>query len=75
MEGDIVLAKTEHGPAKIKKIIGALIEGGEKAVHDFYECSDGEWFDEAPEYLLTSYAAMSIKNAGKYMRFLKYSLI
>jgi hypothetical protein len=74
MEGDVVLAKTEHGPTKIEKIIDALIMGGEKAVHDFYKCSGGEWFDEAPEYLLTSYAVMSIKNVEKTHALLEVSV-
>lgn len=58
-------AVIKHGPTKASEIIDALINGGERAVNDFFEVSGGEWFDEAPEYLLTTYVAMSIKNVDK----------
>ena len=69
-----MLAKTEHGPTKMKEIIDVLLGGGEKAVMDFCELSGGEWFDEAPEYFLTSYAAMSIKNVEKTYALLEVSV-
>lgn len=66
--------ENKYGPTKVGLIINALIKGGERAVRDFFEVSGGEWFDEAPEYLLTSYAAMSIKNANKAYALLEVSV-
>lgn len=42
-----------------------FIRDGEKAVADFYELSGGAWFDEAPEYFLTTYLASSIQKLNK----------
>ena len=47
------------------ELLGCLIRGGEKAVADFSELSGGEWFDEAPEYFLTTYLASSIRKLEK----------
>lgn len=64
----------KHGPTKASEIIEALIKGGEQAVADFFEVSGGECFDEAPEYLLTSYAAMSIKRVDKAYALIEVSV-
>ena len=45
------------GPNSVTNIINAMIRGGEKAVSEFCHMSGGEWFDEAPEYFLTTYVA------------------
>lgn len=47
------------------ELIDCLIRGGEKAVADFAEISGGEWFDEAPEYFLTTYLASSVRKLEK----------
>lgn len=50
------------GPDSGIELINAMIRGGEKAVSDFSHISGGEWFDEAPEYFLTTYVAWSVGN-------------
>ncbi|MCF8150007.1 MAG: hypothetical protein K9K30_01390 [Burkholderiaceae bacterium] len=47
------------------EILDCLIRGGEKAVADFAEISGGDWFDEAPEYFLTTYLASSVRKLEK----------
>jgi hypothetical protein len=49
------------GPVGGNTLIEALINGGEKAARDFAEVSGEEWFDEAPEYVLTTYAGVGLK--------------
>lgn len=44
-------------------LVKGMISGGEEAVTAFSHLSGGEWFDEAPEYFLTSAVAQS---AGRY---------
>lgn len=48
------------GPNSGVDLIDAMIKGGERAVSDFSHISGGEWFDEAPEYFLTTYVAWSV---------------
>jgi len=48
------------GPDSGKDLFNAMIRGGEKAVTAFRSLSGGEWFDEAPEYFLTTHIASSI---------------
>lgn len=49
------------GPISGRRIVEAMIQSGEKAVVDFRRISGGEWFDEAPEYFLTTYVALAVK--------------
>ncbi|WP_374479430.1 hypothetical protein [Zoogloea sp.] len=44
------------------ELVEAMISSGEKAVADFFHISGGEWFDEAPEYFLSTYVARSAGN-------------
>lgn len=62
------------GPDKSDEILNALIRGGEKAVSEFDLISGGEWFDEAPEYFLTSHVAMSIRNFEKTYALMEVSV-
>lgn len=54
-----------NGADKGSEVINTLIRGGEKAVADFAALSGGEWFDEAPEYFLTTYLASSLLRLEK----------
>lgn len=53
------------GPASWNELVDAMIKSGEKAVRDFRLISGGEWFDEAPEYFLSTYIARSVGNYKK----------
>ena len=46
------------------ELVQAMICSGEKAVENFSFISGGEWFDEAPEYFLTTHIARSVGNQG-----------
>lgn len=61
-------------PDKGNDLVDALIKGGEKAVRDFSSISGGEWFDEAPEYFLTTYIASELKNLEKTTALLEVSV-
>lgn len=61
-------------PDRGHDLIDALIRGGEKAVNDFSCISGGEWFDEAPEYFLTTYVATGLKNFEKTNLLLEVSV-
>jgi hypothetical protein len=61
-------------PDKGHDLIDALIKGGEKAVRNFSSISGGEWFDEAPEYFLTTYVASELKNFEKTTALLEVSV-
>ncbi len=50
------------GPKTGLELVKAMIRGGEKAYQDFFRISGGEWFDEAPEYFLTTYVAGAAGN-------------
>jgi hypothetical protein len=52
------------GPISGLELVEAMIRYGEKAVEDFSFISGGEWFDEAPEYFLTTYIARSVGDQG-----------
>ena len=54
-----------NGADKGAELLDCLIRGGEKAVAEFGELSGGDWFDEAPEYFLTTYLASSVKKLEK----------
>jgi hypothetical protein len=54
-----------NGADKGSELLDCLIRGGERAVADFAKLSCGEWFDEAPEYFLTTYLASSLNNLDK----------
>lgn len=51
-----------------------MIHGGEKAVSEFNLISGGEWFDEAPEYFLTTHIASSVKNLNSTKSLLEVSV-
>ncbi len=50
------------GPTRSRKLVEAMIRSGEKAAAHFCQISGGEWFDEAPEYFLSTYVARSAGN-------------
>jgi len=50
------------GPTSAHMLVSAMIKGGEKAVKDFSAISGDEWFGEAPEYVLTTYACGGLRN-------------
>lgn len=54
-----------NGADKGTELFECLIRGGERAVADFAKLSGGNWFDEAPEYFLTTYLASSLNNLDK----------
>jgi len=54
-----------NGADKGAELLDCLIRGGEKAVAEFGDLSGGEWFDEAPEYFLTTYLASSVRKLEK----------
>lgn len=54
-----------NGADKGTELLHCLIHGGERAVADFMKLSGGEWFNEAPEYFLTTYLAMSVQKLEK----------
>lgn len=54
-----------NGADKGTNLLDCLIRGGERAVRDFAALSGGEWFDEAPEYFLTTYLASSVQKLEK----------
>lgn len=57
-----ILEGAVKGPDSGRELIQAMIKGGERAVSDFSCISGGEWFDEAPEYFLTTYVAWAVGN-------------
>lgn len=62
------------GPNSGVELIDAMIRGGERAVSDFAHISGGEWFDEAPEYFLTTYVAWSVGNLESTYALLEVSV-
>lgn len=62
------------GPNSGVDLINAMIRGGERAVSDFFHISGGEWFDEAPEYFLTTYVAWSVGNLESTCALLEVSV-
>ena len=62
------------GPDSGLDLISAMIRGGEKAVSEFNWISGGEWFDEAPEYFLTTYVATSIRSFNNTFSLLEVSV-
>lgn len=62
------------GPNSGVDLIDAMIKGGERAVSDFSHISGGEWFDEAPEYFLTTYVAWSVGNLESTYALLEVSV-
>ena len=62
------------GPDKGFDLINAMIRGGEKAVSEFGYISGGEWFDEAPEYFLTTYVASSVSSSSSTHSLLEVSI-
>ena len=54
-----------NGADKGTELLNCLIRSGEKAVADFSELSGGYWFDDAPEYFLTTYLATAVKKLEK----------
>jgi len=62
------------GPDSGSNLIDTMIRGGEKAVADFTYLSGGEWFDEAPEYFLTTYIASSVCQSKSTYSLLEVSI-
>ena len=62
------------GPDSGIDLINAMIGGGEKAVSEFRLISGGEWFDEAPEYFLTTHVASSVKSFNSTCSLLEVSV-
>lgn len=62
------------GPNSGRDLINAMILGGEKAVSDFRHISGGEWFDEAPEYFLTTYIASQLGDLDSTFTLLEVSV-
>jgi len=56
------------------ELISIMVNAGERAVRDFNKLSGGEWFDESPEYFLTTYAASALKALGKTFALLEVSV-
>lgn len=49
------------GPDAGIEIINAAIKGGVKAYNEYYMLSGGFWLHNAPEYFLTTHAALALK--------------
>ena len=63
-----------NGANRGGELISILVTAGEKAVRDFNKLSEGEWFDESPEYFLTTYAASALKSIDKTSALLEVSV-
>lgn len=63
-----------NGANRGAELISIMVNAGESAVRDFNKLSGGEWFDEAPEYFLTTYAASALKSIGKTYALLEVSV-
>lgn len=48
------------GPDSKDKLVESIIKGGERAVAEFRSISGGMWFDDAPEYFLTTKIACEV---------------
>jgi len=62
------------GPDRGLDLIDAMIRGGEQAVAEFRYISGCEWFDEAPEYFLTTFVASSVSSSKSTYSLLEVSV-
>lgn len=63
-----------HGAEPAVNLVNAMIAGGEKAFKLFRQISGGYWLDDAPEYFLTSHAAVEICATKKSPALLEVSV-
>jgi hypothetical protein len=63
-----------NGANRGVELISVIVHAGERAVRDFNKLSGGEWFDESPEYFLTTYAASALKAIDKTYALLEVSV-